>query len=686
MSVHVIGMAAAFALATVQFLLAGRRHSRLHAALGTAFLGALVMGGAGGLLMTATGETYGADLPTGRLVELGNAGLVLMTWVSAGSALVALRARLGEHRDWMKRCYALLATALTLRLLLIVLGRSGLDYVTSYAYASAFSVPINLLVAALIVRPAPSIVAARRSRPDGPFEPSRPSRIVRWLLGVFGLGVAAPLVVHARELVAAPMLGLGVAWAFGYALVCLSLAARAKRRGDRRASAAWWSRVRALCWLPITAYALAAAFTRPHEQLPDLVTQAFVGAIPLVMLLGEFATSRVPRVCARWAATVLADVMGLLSLLILLLCAVPAFALDLTFRLVRLRAAPRLATWPGRYVLADLRDEPVLAVLVRTLGLLVPTVLALVWLGRPHPALAALYLLVLCGPALRHSIEMFSCLHNEGHRRDGFFRVPDLRAFEWGVGILYGNVPEMVRSAHVRLHHRENGGPDDPQGSSQYDHASLRDCVRFLGRENLAFSSGVAPLLHFWRRRDWRSARRMAAGMITYALFAGALAARDIRLAGLVALVPFLLNNALTGIAAWVQHAFVDRARPNDALAGTVTLLHENDFLNEGIHLAHHYRCSEHFSELPALQEDIRGMFARRGAIVFHGLDHVQLWMLLCLRKRFDKLARHLAAPPALPPQWTPETWLRVRVRGLNPENPHDEAADLCSQAPAGMA
>ena len=35
------------------------------------------------------------------------------------------------------------------------------------------------------------------------------------------------------------------------------------------------------------------------------------------------------------------------------------------------------------------------------------------------------------------------------------------RYVEFFLGYLYGNAPELGRTAHVRLHHRENSGPDD---------------------------------------------------------------------------------------------------------------------------------------------------------------------------------------------------------------------------------
>ncbi len=60
---------------------------------------------------------------------------------------------------------------------------------------------------------------------------------------------------------------------------------------------------------------------------------------------------------------------------------------------------------------------------------------------------------------------MFSAKHLEAHRPQGYFSDRYDKFFgryvEFFLGYLYGDLPELGRTVHVRLHHKENGGPDD---------------------------------------------------------------------------------------------------------------------------------------------------------------------------------------------------------------------------------
>jgi hypothetical protein len=68
----------------------------------------------------------------------------------------------------------------------------------------------------------------------------------------------------------------------------------------------------------------------------------------------------------------------------------------------------------------------------------------------------------LYGLKFQQFVRMFSAKHLEAHRRQGYFSEKYDGVFgryvEFFLGYLYGNVPELDRTVHVRLHHRENGG------------------------------------------------------------------------------------------------------------------------------------------------------------------------------------------------------------------------------------
>src|SRR5260221_14522766 len=97
-------------------------------------------------------------------------------------------------------------------------------------------------------------------------------------------------------------------------------------------------------------------------------------------------------------------------------------------------------------------------------------------LGKPRLLLAIAFYLSLYGLKFQRIVMMFSASHLEAHRRHGFFseKYDKVfgRYFEFFLGYLYGNFPELDRPAHVGLLHRENSGPDDTRTNMCYDRTS----------------------------------------------------------------------------------------------------------------------------------------------------------------------------------------------------------------------
>src|SRR5262249_59688187 len=86
-------------------------------------------------------------------------------------------------------------------------------------------------------------------------------------------------------------------------------------------------------------------------------------------------------------------------------------------------------------------------------------------LEKPRFLLAIAFYLSLYGLKARRSVRMFSAKHLEAHRPQGYFSDKYVRVFgryvEFFLGYLYGALPELGRTVHVRLHHKENGGVHD---------------------------------------------------------------------------------------------------------------------------------------------------------------------------------------------------------------------------------
>jgi fatty acid desaturase len=182
----------------------------------------------------------------------------------------------------------------------------------------------------------------------------------------------------------------------------------------------------------------------------------------------------------------------------------------------------------------------------------------------------------------------------EAHSRPGFFSEKYDKVFgrylEFFLGYLYGNAPELGRTDHVRLHHRENSGPDDTRNNISYDRTSRIDFLWYLS-ENIWTALGLVPYAYFKARSDEKNRRRMLWGMARYYTYFVAVFIYDWRIGIMFVLVPLLCMNFINAITAWVQHAFCDPDNPLDYFANTVTVADKVNFLNEGYHLCHHHQC-----------------------------------------------------------------------------------------------
>src|SRR4029077_8356473 len=133
----------------------------------------------------------------------------------------------------------------------------------------------------------------------------------------------------------------------------------------------------------------------------------------------------------------------------------------------------RFLDWLAQTVLRDPRDTPALRIMVSLTLTALPIFVIQLFLGKPRLLLAIAFYLSLCGPKFQRSVRMFSAKHLEAHRPQGYFSEKYDKVFgryvEFFLGYLYGDLPELGRTVHVRLHHKENGGLGDNASTIGYD-------------------------------------------------------------------------------------------------------------------------------------------------------------------------------------------------------------------------
>ena len=144
---HVVGGIVALLVGPLQFVRRIRaRRPALHRATGLTYVAACAVAAPSGLML-ALGTTAGPVAGAGFAIQ----ALLLPVFTGLGLR-AALGRRFAEHREWMLRSWALIAAAITLRLMLPASAWLGFDFLTAYRAIAWLAWTANLALVEIHIR------------------------------------------------------------------------------------------------------------------------------------------------------------------------------------------------------------------------------------------------------------------------------------------------------------------------------------------------------------------------------------------------------------------------------------------------------------------------------------------------------------------------------------------------------
>jgi fatty acid desaturase len=297
----------------------------------------------------------------------------------------------------------------------------------------------------------------------------------------------------------------------------------------------------------------------------------------------------------------------------------------------------RLAERVAERFINDRRDVPFLRLMALTTVTVIPTGLLLFvpgqfrwWLAAVHLALVV-YLMA----------PFVLMLHNTSHRR--LFRRPwgwMNQYIPWVLGPFFGESPETYFAHHVGMHHPENNLEDDISSTMRYQRDSIVDFLRYFLR---FFFVVLFELMRYLAHKGRRTLMiRCAMGELLFCFGVLGLFYVNWRATLCVFFLPFVITRFAMMAGNWAQHAFIDRAAPENCYRNSITCInsgYNKRCFNDGYHIGHHIKQTRHWTEMP---DDFRrnvATYEKERALVFDGVDFFVVWAML-MGKRYGWLAK----------------------------------------------
>ncbi len=292
----------------------------------------------------------------------------------------------------------------------------------------------------------------------------------------------------------------------------------------------------------------------------------------------------------------------------------------------------------------DERDLPFVPLILRISIFMIPAGLALFIPGLPSWlwwsfALIYLYLnnLYFKGP---FGLMMHCTSHRKFVRKEyGWmnYYIP------WFLAPFFGHTPETYYAHHIGMHHAENNLDEDISSTMEYKRDSFRDFMRYFAN---FFFRGIFQLVGYHQgKKTWPFfVPRIILGELSFYVLCIGLSFVNFPATLVVFIIPFLIFRFITMMGNWAQHSFVDPDDPTNLYRSSITCInvkYNHKCWNDGYHISHHLRPGMHWTLHPQHFQDNLETYRSNDALVFDGLDFLQVFVLL-MRKRYDTLAQHV--------------------------------------------
>lgn len=234
----------------------------------------------------------------------------------------------------------------------------------------------------------------------------------------------------------------------------------------------------------------------------------------------------------------------------------------------------------------------------------------------------------------------------------------------WVLGPFIGETPESYFVHHMGMHHKEGNLWGDLSTTMPYQRDKFTHWLHYWA-SFLFF--GLFELARYHRNKGRaKMLRRLLIGEGAFWLTCALLATFVSFQATLVVFViPVVLVRTAMMAGNWGQHAFIDRAEPNNDFKSSITCIntrYNRRCFNDGYHIIHHLKPALHYSEMANEFDKNRELYGKQDAIVFDGYDFFQVWLLL-MTGRHAKLARAFVRLPGAPNRTDAEVEALLRSR-----------------------